>query len=164
MTLTATTGARNPYLIAKLLAAQGLAVFPVRSKQPLTKRGVYSATCDLGVLARMDGWRNADGCGLATGEVSGVDVLDVDVRRDGGLSQQVQKSSSLHQHDCIDGLAALAGLGPALPETLTAQTPSGGRHFYFRHVVGSRSRKLVQPAPTTPSSKPVTKLQRKFIA
>jgi hypothetical protein len=33
-------------------------------------------------------------------------------------------------------------LGPALPETLAAQTPSGGRHFYFRHIAGARSRKL----------------------
>jgi hypothetical protein len=80
MILTATTNARNPYIVAKTLASQGLAVFPVRAKQPLTSRGVYSATTDLNALARMDGWRNADGCGLATGKVSGVDVLDVDVR------------------------------------------------------------------------------------
>jgi hypothetical protein len=32
-------------------------------------------------------------------------------------------------------------LGP-LPETRAASTPSGGRHFWFRHIVGSRSRKL----------------------
>src|SRR5262249_15623948 len=76
MMLSATASARNPYIVAKLLAAQGLAVFPVRNKQPLTKRGVYSATSNLDLLARMDGWGNADGCGLATGEVSGVDVLD----------------------------------------------------------------------------------------
>jgi len=30
----------------------------------------------------------------------------------------------------------------SLPETLTALTPSGGRHFYFRHIAGARSRKL----------------------
>jgi hypothetical protein len=29
-----------------------------------------------------------------------------------------------------------------LPETLTAATPGGGRHYYFQHVVGGRSRKL----------------------
>ena len=72
-------------------------VFPVRAKQPLTARGVYSATSDLDLLARMDGWRNADGCGLATGDVSGVDVLDVDVR-DCALSLVDRESSSPH-HD-----------------------------------------------------------------
>jgi hypothetical protein len=143
MMLTATTNARNPYIIAKTLAAQGLAVFPVRAKQPLTPRGVYSATCDLGVLARMDGWRNADGCGLATGEVSGVDVLDVDVREGDCAQSQVDResSSTCHDDEGRDGFAVLARMG-ALPETLAAQTPSGGRHFYFRHVIGSRSRKL----------------------
>jgi hypothetical protein len=97
MILTATTNARTPYIVAKTLASQGFAVFPVRAKQPLTARGVYSATSDLDLLARMDGWRNADGCGLATGDVSGVDVLDVDVR-DCALSLVDRESSSPH-HD-----------------------------------------------------------------
>ena len=140
MMLSATASARNPYIVAKTLAAQGLAVFPVRAKQPLTPRGVYSATSDLDVLARLN-WSGADGCGLATGEVSGVDVLDVDVRPS-ALTLVGREGSSLHLHDCANGLATLATLGP-LPETLTAQTPSGGRHFYFQHVAGSRSRKLV---------------------
>jgi hypothetical protein len=143
--LTGIISAPNPYLIAMTLASQGLAVFPVRAKRPLTPRGVYSATSDLGVLARMDGWRNADACGLATGKVSGVDVLDVDVRRAEAASRVGRSSPHHHDDDgggVVDGLAALATLGPALPETLTAQTPSGGRHFYFRHIAGARSRKL----------------------
>jgi hypothetical protein len=140
MMLTATANARNPYIVAKTLAAQGLAVFPVRAKQPLTPRGVYSATSDLSALLRFD-WRNADGCGLATGEASGVDVLDVDVRP--SAQSQVDREFSPSCHDDVgkDGFAALAQMG-ALPETLAAQTPSNGRHFYFRHVVGARSRKL----------------------
>src|SRR6516162_1733854 len=77
--LTAAAEARVPYIVARRLASQGLAVFPVRSRQPVTQHGVYSATSNLTILAQMR-WRNADGCGLATGEVSGVDVLDVDVR------------------------------------------------------------------------------------
>jgi hypothetical protein len=138
--LTGIISAPNPYIIARTLASQGLAVFPVRAKQPLTPKGVYSATCDLGVLARMDGWRNADACGLATGKASGVDVLDVDVRS--GMTR-VDRKSPHHGAggDGVNGLAVLAQMG-ALPETLTAQTPSGGRHFYFRHIAGARSRKL----------------------
>jgi hypothetical protein len=143
--LTGIISAPNPYLIARTLASQGLAVFPVRAKRPLTPKGVYSATSDLGLLARMDGWRNADACGLATGKVSGVDVLDVDVRRAEAASRMDRSSPHHHDDDgggAVDGLATLATLGPALPETLTAQTPSGGRHFYFRHIAGARSRKL----------------------
>jgi hypothetical protein len=139
MMLTATANARNPYVVAKTLASQGFAVFPVRAKQPLTPRGVYSATSDLVALARL-GWARADGCGLATGEVSGVDVLDVDLR-DCAATREGQESSS-PCHAGVDGFAKLAMLGPALPETLAAQTPSGGRHFYFRHIAGARSRKL----------------------
>lgn len=139
--LSITANARNPYVVAKLLAAQGLAVFPVRAKQPLTPRGVYSATANLDLLAQF-AWGRADGCGLATGEVSGVDVLDVDVREDCGLSLGVQRSSSPSPSwEGKDGFAVLAQMG-ALPETLIARTPSGGRHFYFRHIVGSRNRKL----------------------
>jgi hypothetical protein len=88
----------------------------------------------------MDGWRNADACGLATGKASGVDVLDVDVRS--GQPRGDRKSPHHDGDDGVDGLAVLAQMGPALPETLTAQTPSGGRHFYFRHIIGARSRKL----------------------
>jgi hypothetical protein len=77
--LTAAANAGNPFIVAKTLASQGVAVFPVRAKQPLTPNGVYSATSDPAVLLRMN-WRNADGVGLPTGEVSGIDVLDVDLR------------------------------------------------------------------------------------
>jgi hypothetical protein len=133
-----TSAVSNPYFVARRLASQGLAVFPVRAKQPLTPRGVYSATADLNALARMDGWRTADGCGLATGEVSGIDVLDVDLR-DRGHTPVGRKGSS--SHSGRDGFTALAQMG-APPSTLCAQTPRNGRHFYFKHVVGGRSRKL----------------------
>jgi hypothetical protein len=57
-----------------------------------------------------------------------------------------REGSSSHPHGAAlgvgrDGFAALAQLG-TLPETLTAQTPRGGRHLFFRHIVGGRSRKL----------------------
>jgi hypothetical protein len=144
--LTAAAEARVPYIVARRLASQGLAVFPVRSRQPLTAHGVYSATSNLTILAQMR-WRNADGCGLATGEVSGVDVLDVDVRDalDGDRGARTPEDRESPPHwDGVggrDGFAALADL-PALPSTLCASTPRNGRHFYFRHVVGGRNRKL----------------------
>jgi hypothetical protein len=141
MNLTTAVDAPTPFLVAKTLAAQGLAVFPVRAKQPLTPNGVYSATSDPAALLRLD-WRNADGCGLATGETSGIDVLDVDVRERDGPPLEGQEflsppAPAVHR----DGFALLAQLG-TLPATLTAQTPRNGRHFYFRHVPGGRSRKF----------------------
>jgi hypothetical protein len=42
--LTAAADARVPYIVAERLASQGLAVFPVRARQPLTARGVYRST------------------------------------------------------------------------------------------------------------------------
>jgi Bifunctional DNA primase/polymerase, N-terminal len=133
--LTAAADARVPYIVARRLASQGLAVFPVQSRQPLTARGVYSATSNLTILSQMR-WRNADGCGLATGKVSGIDVLDVDIR----ARTPGDRESPPHLYG-RDGFAALADL-PALPPTLCAQTPRNGRHFYFHHVVGGRNRKL----------------------
>jgi hypothetical protein len=129
--------ARVPFLVGECLAAQGLAVFPARSRQPLTDAGVYSATCDLNILRRMN-WRDADGCGLATGEVNGIDVLDVDVRPALRAAALGDRGGSSH-NDGRDGFAELERLGLALPETLTAQTPRNGRHFFLRHVVGSKS-------------------------
>jgi hypothetical protein len=138
--LTAAADARVPYIVARRLASQGLAVFPVQSRQPLTARGVYSATSNLTILSQMR-WRNADGCGLATGKVSGIDVLDVDIR---ARTPEDRESPPLYDGGVgvgRDGFAALADL-PALPPTLCAQTPRNGRHFYFRHVVGGRNRRL----------------------
>jgi hypothetical protein len=127
-----------PIITARALAKQAFAVFPVRGKQPLTPRGVYSASRDISQFS----WRDADAVGIATGEASGVDVLDVDVREGNALLLGVQEGSSPQDGvEGRDGFAVLASLG-TLPPTLTAQTPRNGRHFYFRHIVGGRSRKL----------------------
>jgi hypothetical protein len=131
--LAETADPRNPYIVGKRLAIQGLVVFPVRGKQPLTDDGVYSATCDLNILCRMN-WRDADGCGLATGEVNDLDVLDVDVR----LRSLGDRERTPAVLDGVSGFATLTALGP-LPETLAASTPNGGNHYWFRHIAGSRS-------------------------
>jgi len=123
-----------PIITARALSRQGFAVFPVRGKQPLTPHGVYSASHDISRFS----WRDADGVGIATGEASGVDVLDVDIR----LPQEGQGDSS--GVGVRDGIATLAAL-PALPETRAASTPSGGRHYWFRHFLGSRNRTKLAP-------------------
>src|SRR6516165_1230132 len=121
-----------PITTARALAKQGFAVFPVRGKRPLTPRGVYSASRDISRFS----WHDADGVGIATGEASGVDVLDVDIRQ-----SHVGRENPQGGVGGMNGLATLAALGP-LPETRAASTPNGGRHYWFRHIVGSRSRKL----------------------
>jgi hypothetical protein len=74
-------------------------------------------------------WRDANGCGLATGQVNDIDVLDVDVRPPEG------------RRGPLNGFVTLAELGP-LPKTLAASSPRGGHHYSFRHIAGSRSHKL----------------------
>lgn len=66
-----------------------------------------------------------DNVALVTGERSGVVVVDIDVKRG------------------IDGHEELARIGLELPETLSSETPSGGRHYFYRywgaHVPNSAS-------------------------
>ena len=54
-----------------------------------------------------------------TGEASGVDVLDIDYRNNGGAWEE----SNRHR----------------LPETRTHRTLNGGRHYLFRHAPGVRN-------------------------
>lgn len=74
-----------------------------------------------GPPAASDGPAPGPGYGIATGERSGVFVVDLDVRPDEGK----------------DGIAAFAALGEC-PPTLTVATPTGGRHLYFRNPPGLR--------------------------
>ena len=123
---------------ALALARQGFAVFPVVGKRPITPKGVYSASTDPRVFCCFDWGRGTD-CAVATGAVSGIGVLDVDVRSAQPLMGR-ENSSCMHDGG-VNGFVTLAQFGP-LPETLAASTPNGGRHYWFRHVEGSRSRKL----------------------
>lgn len=101
-------------------ASQGLAVFPVkpRGKAPLTPNGHNAATTDPETIrAWWMQWPQAN-IGIATGAVSGVFVLDVDVDFD----------------KCKDGMASLAALeakiGP-IPRKDVVRTGSGGLHIYL---------------------------------
>lgn len=87
-------------------------VFPCRpgQKVPATVHGCKDATCDSDQIEAW--WRqNPDyNIGIATGEPSGLWVLDI---------------------DGDTGMEALLDLGHGIPGTLTAETPSGGWHFVF---------------------------------
>ena len=103
-------------------AARGWLVFPLtpNAKAPLASlvpHGVKDATKDAATIR--DWWTQqpdanvAIACGVGD---CGPYVVDVDAPHGG------------HKHD---GAASLSSAGIKLPNTLTATTPNGGRHFYF---------------------------------
>jgi hypothetical protein len=121
----------TPLDVALAYAARGLSVFPCRpDKKPCTHNGYLDATTDETEVRRL--WHRNPGAVLIGSPTGfGFVVLDIDLRED------------------RDGFATLARLlgSTALPETLTAATPSGGRHLYFdvpdppiRNTAGERGR------------------------
>lgn len=101
---------------ALALAREGHAVFPCGGKRPLTRHGCKDATTDP-ERTRTFWMRHPDAnIGLATGAVSRVIGLDVDVKPGGEAT-----------------LAKLEAEHGPLPPTRTVRTGSGGRHLYFKH-------------------------------
>jgi hypothetical protein len=95
----------------------GLAVFPCvpDGKSPLSAHGFKDATTSTTRIARWaDRWPDAN-LAVATGG-SGVDVLDVDSRRNGSGFSALERA---HRAGLTSGWA------------LIVRTPSGGLHFYY---------------------------------
>lgn len=114
MNATTCCGAR-----ALSLAGRGLPCFPCGViKKPTTPGGFKDATCDPEALSEL--WAKYPGplIGVPTGEISGLDVLDVDPRH-GGDSWLAE-----HNH--------------RLPSTRVHRTRSGGLHLLFQHQQGMR--------------------------
>jgi hypothetical protein len=104
---------------AQQLARAGLAVFPCHAgKAPATPRGFHDAAREPDAVAQL--WRRHPGplIGVATGEASGIAVLDID-----------------HQHGGAAWWEAHRG---RLPVTRAHRTRSGGLHLVFRHRAGLR--------------------------
>ena len=98
-------------------AERGWKVFPLRDreKKPRTSNGVKDATSDRQQIEKWwTAWPSAN-IGLALGEPSGVDALDIDPRHDGD-----------------NGLDELLD-GRALGDTCESATGGGGRHIFFKH-------------------------------
>jgi hypothetical protein len=119
-------GRPTAYQVAQACAALGWRVLPLRrdTKRPALKRWTELASTDLDVLDEWwcGGQYSGCLCGVATGAASDLWVLDVD------------------RHG-VDGFGSLAGLEAehgALPHTFTVETPSGGRHYYWRWPDESR--------------------------
>jgi len=126
---------RSPRLAAALgYAARGWPVFPVHSvnadgtctcsdlncgspgKHPHTAHGFNDATTDLKKIKRWwQRWPEAN-VGIATGEESGVVVLDIDP-----------------DHGGVESLARLEAEHGALPDGPRVKSGGGGTHYYFGH-------------------------------
>ena len=112
-------GAFAALLQALAVIDQGLACFPCcADKRPTTPHGYKDATCDRVVVQEL--WKRHPGhlIGVATGEISGLDVLDIDPRHGGDVW------FAEHKH--------------RLPSTRVHRTRSGGLHLLFRHQQGMR--------------------------
>ncbi|MBI5243391.1 MAG: bifunctional DNA primase/polymerase [Elusimicrobia bacterium] len=92
----------------------GWAVFPLvpNAKKPLTKNGFKDAAKSAYLVRKWWTERPDANIGIATGEASGLAVVDVDVKN-GAKGRE--------------SLASIKGMTP----TLTAATPSGGWHLYY---------------------------------
>jgi hypothetical protein len=103
--------------LALSYAARGWQVFPLKpgSKVPATPNGFKDATTWKHQIRNWWGLENPSyNIGIATGEKSGIVVLDVD-KKHGGL-------------ETFDN-----ALAPTCPPTFTVQTGGGGIHLYFAH-------------------------------
>ena len=93
-------------------------------KHPRVQGGFYAATTD---ERRIRGWWAQwprANIGIPTGSRSGIDVVDDDTSRKGGMS--------------------LAQYGP-LPVTFSVRSGSGGLHHYFIHRGGVKTRQNILP-------------------
>jgi len=91
-------------------------------KHPRTPHGVKDATSGAQQIESWWSQRPDSSIGLATGEPSGVDVLDVDPRACG--------DESLYELERKHG-----ELGP----TVISLTGGGGSHLFFRHITGLKN-------------------------
>ncbi|SFS16566.1 Bifunctional DNA primase/polymerase, N-terminal [Microbacterium sp. cf046] len=110
-----TLGARDA---AIRFATAGLPIFPCEpgGKRPLTGAGFLAATCDLKQITAW--WRRSPraNIGMPTGQTSGIDVVDVDIKPEGSGFPMLRSAVSA---GLLDG------------EIARVRTPSGGLHIYF---------------------------------
>lgn len=94
----------------------------------LVPNGVLNASADLQQITQWWAlWPDAN-IGIATGETSGVIVLDVDAGKGG-----------------MDSLTNLEARNGNIPDTWVANTGGGGMHVYFQYVPGIPNRAGIVP-------------------
>ena len=110
------------------LIMAGIPVFPCNEqKRPLTDNGFHAATTD---MTTVGGWSllyPSALVGVPTGTASGLDVVDVDVKKDE------------HGEIIVDGFASLEELPHGLPPTVINRTTRGEHHLYRRNGAALKS-------------------------
>jgi len=117
---------------ALFYASKGWNVIPLNENSkfpPKIKEWQHEATIDVNTINQWwSKWPNAN-IGIATGEKSGIFVLDVD-----GPLHGTNESKGIDGHNSLEDL--LNDHGGAIPGTVEAITPSGGRHIIFKYPAG----------------------------
>ncbi len=102
------------------LAARGFFIFPcAENKIPTCPHGFKDASADPAIVTALWHQYPAPLIGVATGAISGLDVLDIDPRHGGG------KWLATHEANILP--------------TRIHQTRSGGWHYIFKHHPGLRN-------------------------
>lgn len=115
---------------------QGIKLFPAnKDKSPQTQRGLYDATDDM--EAHKAQYQKPDTLkGMPTGNINKIVVADIDVNKP-MEDEHGKKILDSNGQEIIDPrtveeiLEALKEYGD-IPDTFQVETPSGGRHFYYR--------------------------------
>ncbi len=115
----------------KQFTERGWRIFPVapNAKNPWTHNGYKAGTTDSQTIDRWLFEKPNANWGVATGEVSDLLVVDLDVKGDG--EQTLRTWFDAHSMPW--------------PKTYAVQTPSGGMHLYFHHVEGLRTAAKLMP-------------------
>lgn len=92
----------------------GLRVFPVKGKIPAIIGWKEKATSDPIKIAELFKVPHT-GIGMATGELSGITVIDIDNKNG------------------VNGFLTLKNLSINLPPTVCVNTPSGGKQYYYKY-------------------------------
>ena len=99
-------------------ARRGWAVFPCKNKIPLTPHGFKDASKDVKVIRQMFSQNKRANIAIATGKVSGIFILDIDVKNGRHGDESLLELEKEHGE---------------LPHTVEALTWSGGRHVFFKY-------------------------------
>ncbi|MEK7679794.1 MAG: bifunctional DNA primase/polymerase, partial [Deltaproteobacteria bacterium] len=69
--------------------SRGWAIFPCRNKIPLTPHGYKDASKDVEAVMRMFSEHRDANVAIATGKVSGIFVMDIDVKNNAGGAESL---------------------------------------------------------------------------
>ena len=106
-----------------LEVAEEYPVFPCdEKKRPIVDGGYKAATQCIDTIVAMFSSPSAKLIGMPTGDISGLSVIDIDIRDGKAGKEWVEKNAKL------------------LGITRIARTQSGGWHYYYKHASGIRNR------------------------